>query len=185
VSVIATKAEFYKRFNAGEFGNRLRTWPSLEAFWADKSFAGTVSMRYAGTAGGAWCRYDVPISEIGAEAARWVAQGAKRELIQMNESAPDERIVVQGEAVRRPEGLAVFCSRDKTKMRTALRTSGKQYYGLVADMIMRQSMTPSSYDDIQDIFERYPDSVIEFSVYSICLGDRRGRNTIVWEVRNY
>jgi hypothetical protein len=173
----------YVRYHRGDFGNKLRAWPTLEAFSA-ANFAGTVSLRYSGPQGGAWLKYDVRPSEVEAWAARWIAEGAKRELIQINESAPDERIVVQGEAVRSTEGLALFCSREKTKMRTALR-NGKQFYGLVAETILKDAMSPGSYDDLQILFEEYPDSVIEVSVYSICLGDTPGRNSIVWEVRNY
>ncbi|MBV8176958.1 MAG: hypothetical protein JO151_20675 [Verrucomicrobia bacterium] len=69
-------------------------------------------------------------------------------------------------------------------MRAALR-EGKQMEGLKALMLLRQSLFPSSLSDVWDLFARFPSSVIEFSSYEYPVGHLRGRNTVIWEVRNY
>jgi len=140
-------------------------------------------MRYKGIGCG-WVAYNVHRTQVAAKAKEWIAEGADPLLIVVNESAPDERLAIQGELVLRPEGLALFYSTAKTKMRIAMQ-QGTQAFGLKATMLLRHYCTPPSYDDLMALLERYPDSAIEFSVYEMNLGDCRGRNTVVWEVRNY
>ena len=43
----------------------------------------------------------------------------------------------------------------------------------------------SSYSDLEALMEIFSDSSIEFSTYRIPVGNIKGRNTIIWEVRNY
>jgi hypothetical protein len=43
----------------------------------------------------------------------------------------------------------------------------------------------TSYEEFLMLGELYPGAVIEFTSYEIVLGNLKGRNTVVWEVRNY
>jgi len=36
-----------------------------------------------------------------------------------------------------------------------------------------------------ELLDLYPDHVIEFSAAEVFVGDRPGRNAVVWEVRKY
>jgi len=58
-------------------------------------------------------------------------------------------------------------------------------FGLNAKMILEKNLYTSSLADIYALLEIYPDSVIEFSSYSIPVGNIKGRNAVIWEVRNY
>jgi hypothetical protein len=55
----------------------------------------------------------------------------------------------------------------------------------MASLLIREAMTPSSYDDWLMLIDRYPGHVLEVSIYDRCLGDVPGRNALVWEVRRY
>jgi hypothetical protein len=64
-------------------------------------------------------------------------------------------------------------------MRLDLR-EGNQVEGLRAVMLLRQTLFPSSWDNVQDLFARYPSAAIEFSAYEFPVGHLRGRNTVIW-----
>ena len=182
---ISTKRKSYDLWEGGSFGNKLRTWNSFQEI-LEAGYVGTLSMRYKGNAGGGFVRYEVPIEEIPAVEEEWIKKGARQELITFNESAPDRFLTIQGEVmIRGGYGYALFYATTPAKMRDALRREGKQVYGLTAKMLLEGTMTPSSFADLGALLEQHPDSVVEFSTYSICLGDIPGRNTVIWEVRNY
>jgi hypothetical protein len=185
--VVETKKQAYALYHSGMFGNKLRTWDTVRDF-VYSGYSGPVTMRYKGTVTGrAWYAYNVKSSAVAAKAKEWIAEGADPMLIVVNESAPDERLVLQGELIHTPRGFCLIRRFDKVKMRVAMTMSSAadEVIGLFALGTLRHVCTPSSFEDLMELCELYPDSVIEFSVYAMCLGNCRGRNTLVWEVRNY
>jgi hypothetical protein len=185
--VVETKQQAYRLYHNGKFGNKLRTWDTVRDF-VYSGYTGLVTMRYKGTiTGKAWYAYNVPASKVAAKAKEWIAQGADPVMIVVNESAPDERLVVQGELMHTHRGYCFMKRYDKVKMRTAMEmaTEEDELVGIQALALLRHVCTGSSFDDLMELCQLYPDSVIEFSVYEHCLGNCRGRNTLVWEVRNY
>ncbi len=54
-----------------------------------------------------------------------------------------------------------------------------------ARVALQAHMSPSSFADLEALFDRYPTSVVEFGIYSCNIGNIPGRNTIIWEVRDY
>lgn len=108
-----------------------------------------------------------------------------------NETAPDDRATLQGEIRRAPGGLQFFGSERSRagygrmiRMRDALRVA-RSYQGLTVLFLLRKHLSPPSLDDLMELLDLYPEAVIEFSAYDLQLGTCRGRNTIIWEVRNY
>jgi len=97
-------------------------------------------------------------------------------------ATPDHLLTFQGEYA--PDGRLWF-SRAKLTMRRALREAPEWASGLLARSLLKHYMCPSSYADFLALTERYPDSVVEFSCYRVPWGTVPGRNTVVWEVRNY
>jgi hypothetical protein len=182
--IVENKKQAYALFHNGRLGNKFRTWDSVRDF-VYSGYAGMATMRYKGTVTGkAWVAYNVPHTEVANRAKQWIAQGADPMMIVVNESAPDERLAIQGEIVMTIKGLSLFYSTEKAKMRVAL-ANGKQCYGLKALALLRRYCDASSYDDLMELLELYPDSAIEFSVYQMNVGCCRARNTVIWEVRNY
>lgn len=186
-TVIRSKEQNFKLWTTGAYGNRLRAWRTVEA-WRASEFAGAVSLRYLGAAGGGFCKYDVPPDEVKATLLEWSAEGADMAKVMVNESAPDEAIVLQGEYMNDvlPGAVEAFSySRAKAKMRDALAHSRANATGPASRFLLRSAMTPSSWADFEALMELYPGHVLEVSVYSRCLGDLPGRNALVWEVRRY
>lgn len=185
--IVETKRQAFALYHGGRFGNKLRTWDTVRDF-VYSNYCGLVTMRYKGTiTGKAWYAYNVKSSAVADKAKEWIAQGADPMLIVLNESAPDDRLIVQGELIHTPRGYCFIRRFDKVKMRVAMTMSNAkdEVTGLRALAELRRVCTGSSFDDLMELSELYPDSVIEFSVYAMCLGSCRGRNVIVWEVRNY
>jgi hypothetical protein len=56
---------------------------------------------------------------------------------------------------------------------------------LEAKITLRRYLDSSSYDDLMDLVETFPEHVIEFGAYETNLGNIPGRNTVIWEVRKY
>lgn len=61
----------------------------------------------------------------------------------------------------------------------------RPYVGLTVRALLDQFLDPSSRDDIDGLFELYPDAAIELASYPYKLGKLPNRNTVIWEVRNY
>lgn len=99
-------------------------------------------------------------------------------------AAPDDARVIQGELMRTPGGLYFHGSTGKTTVREAmLDGSAFDWSGFTPAAALRQGMTPESWQDIQEIFDLWPDAIIEFTVFSKCFGHLPNRNTVIWEVR--
>lgn len=64
------------------------------------------------------------------------------------------------------------------------RDADKKAKGLQAKTLIETYMDEKSIDTLQDIFDKHPDSVVEFTVLKTNDGTL-GSNTIFWEVRNY
>lgn len=178
---ITTKYINYKLYNQGLFGNKLRTWNSIDEF-IESGYKGSVSIRYKGKSAGKFCYYNV--TNIQTIIKDILDKGGSRDLIMINESAPDEYLTIQGEITRNEYGLYLYYSTLKGKMRDCMKYAISSE-GLKVKLLLEHYLTPSSYDDIMDLLDKYPDHTIEFSTYSKCLGDCVGRNTIIWEVRSY
>jgi hypothetical protein len=182
---LTRKSDSFHLYLNGLLGNKLRTWDA-EADLLASGYAGTVTMRYkAKLLGSRFCEYDVSLDQIPWIQDDWVRQGADIDLITFNESAPDDKLSIQGEVMEDFLGrLQLFYSTDKVKMRDALK-GAKQVSEESARFILEHYLTASSYSDLRALIEVYPEHAVEFSTYNHCLGDLRGRNTVIWEVRKY
>jgi hypothetical protein len=147
-----------------------------------------VTIRYRGEGGGSqFTRYNVPAADVAAAVAEFQRAGAAAERFNFNEAAPDERLVFQGEVTQSTEHITLRMSEEKTNMRSAMANTDrvKHLYGLQAIHKLRTALSPSSYADLRALWELYPTAVVELSVYEMPVGDLKGRNAVVWEVRDY
>ena len=178
---ILNKKTCYSYYKKGLFGNKLRTWYSIDEYNKSK-YNGMVSIRYSGGIGGMFCAYNV--TDVDTTINGFISDGADVRLFVINESAPDEKLLIQGELTKNHNGYQLFYSKEKGKMRDCLK-NGVTSVGLEASEILRYFLNPNSYSDIMELTDTYQDHVIEFSTYSFNLGDCRYRNTVIWEVRKY
>lgn len=189
---ILSKKENYRLWQGGAFGNKLRAWRSVEE-WRASCFPGEVVLRVLGSfVGERPCLYNLQPSQVEGAVAGWRSLGISRDNIMVNEAAPDEKVILQGEYRNSicVVGEEIFWgafhySRAQVQMRDALLAAPESSRSLRSDLLLRIAMTPSSYDDWLLLLARYPDHVLEVSVYDCCLGDCPGRNALIWEVRKY
>lgn len=184
-NTIASKQEYYALAETLAFGNRIRSWPSLSSL-RDTGYDGRIVMRYKGVCGGGRVAYHLTLSEAIAETARWRDAGLDPARIGYNESAPDDQLIAQGEVAWVPEmgGWYLRYSQAKVPMRAAMQQA-QTLYGLAVLLALEHWLSPSSYDDLRLLLDLYPNSVVEFGVYSCDLGILPGRNCVIWEARNY
>lgn len=180
---IKYKEHFYKKWEQGSLGNKPRTWSSYTDLMKS-TYEGTVSLRYKGAGGGGFVAYNVPVIKVAEKIAEWKSKGAQQELITFNESAPDERLIAQGELMNGVEGLAFRYSTYKGKMRDAM-AQATHVYRLQALQYIKSICMSNSYTDLLELMALYPESVIEFGAYEMPVGECRSRNVLIWEVRNY
>jgi hypothetical protein len=105
-------------------------------------------------------------------------------MITFNESAPDHRLILQGEVQQSINHLDLTYSREKTNMRKAMENP-LTIKGISALLLLKQHADPKSLGTMLSLLRQFQDHVIEFGIYSVNLGCIPHRNTIIWEVRKY
>ena len=181
---IKSKEECYFLYEAGFFGNKALTWNSyqeiLQSGWNEE-----VCMRSKKGIDRKRVKYNLPMNEVAQEIAVWEREGIPESRIGFNEAMPDKRLLIQGEVIRTPNGLFFLYTTIKKPMNVALREKEERISGLNAKIILQRNLSPSSLSDMESLLQTFPNDVIEFSSYSIPVGNIQGRNTVIWEVRNY
>lgn len=185
---IPSKTCFFSLWEAGVLGNRTRLWrdPRL-AFVEGFGHLGLMDigfreLRRPGTAGaGAWCK--AQYGTFWDTVHEW--QKAGRNFI-MDDGAPDQYRTLQGEVCRTHEGMVGFLSLgSKLPMRPDMAAGNMKHYSYAATLrLLEIYMDPPSRDDLDMIFELFPDAAIEFTCFTVKCGVFK-RNTLFWEVRNY
>lgn len=183
VQKIRSKKEFYDLWNRQLLGNKLRSW-SVQEFY-QSGYDGEFGMRLAGAGGGGF--FLIPEDRNLKRAVKvFEAKGFKESDIVVCESAPDWDVTLQGEFYHSSEGwyLLGLEGHPGLRMREALKLASV-YRGVMALNLLKKHLTAASYDDIMELIDIYPDSIIELSAYARNVGWATGRNTLIWEVRNY
>lgn len=181
---VRTKEQSFRLWQSGEYGNKLRAWETVRAWYRDTHW-GLVAFRVREGHGGGPTLYDVRPEYLTQALDYFAKKGISSDRLMVNEMAPHCEIL-QGEYSNDDLGSRQFLhSRARLRMRDALKASPQVTHGLRSDLILREAMTPSSYSDWQLLLDRYPNHVLEVSIYAHCLGDIPGRNALVWEVRQY
>jgi hypothetical protein len=182
---VTSKKQNFENFSAGRYGNNLRQWSSWGKLH-ESGYRGSVTMRYNGLGGGGPCIYDLQYAEAWRAKEKWGAQGYDPERIYFNETAPNHKAILQGELHRyAPVGYALHYSTLPLPMRPALQHGAQNHLGPGALLILKVRMSPSSYADLQAALDLWPDATFEISIFSVNVGSLPGRNSIIWEVRNY
>lgn len=185
---IPSKTQFFSLWEAGVLGNRTRIWRDphqafIEGFGHLRlNSIGFREIRRPGTVGaGAWTKaYYHDFWQIVQE---WHKAG--RNFI-MDDGAPDQYRTLQGELCRTYEGMKGYLSvGSKLPMRPDMAAGNMRDYSYLATLsLLNRYMDPSSRDDVDILFELYPDAAIEFTCFTVPCGIFR-RNTIFWETRDY
>jgi len=183
-SPILDKASMYQLLEAGRLGNAFRAWRLAEDL-ISSGYSGLVGVRLVGRRGevGLPYRHHLTVAEGIELAARWRVEWDREPVI--HEASPDEHILWQGEATRLCWGWHVEYSRTKTHMRAAFAKERLVADGVRALVLLRETLSPGSFTDLEELLGLYPDHVVELTAYDICIGQIPGRSAVVWEVRKY
>jgi len=185
---VLDKRDMTRRWNAGEFGNKIAVWQSLDEFFAAADAgelpADTFTIRNYKPSS-PFCCFDVSLEKMSGVVDEFVSRGALFDDMYVNASATDnDKLTLQAEVQRGIGGLDLRYSHVKKKMRDALAEDERNAHGLKATMIVRTLLDPTSQDWLDHLLDSYPNHVVEMSVWSIGMGEL-GWNTIFWEVRHY
>ena len=180
---ILSKIECYKKYNQGLFGNTPLKWNTLEEL-QKSNYRGQISIRGLGISRDK-VKYQVPFENVEQNIKNYKKCGIAPESLRFNQSMPDEKLILQGEVMRGMLGLDLTYTTIKKPMNIALKEKEKYTSGIISQQILRTILSPPSFSDLDALLEIYPKSIIEFSAYSCEVGNIPGRNTIIWEVRNY
>jgi hypothetical protein len=185
---IKNKKECYLLYELGFFGNKPLTWRTYEDI-IDSGYSGDVVIRGRRSINRDKVKYNVSLDEAREKIRELESQGIHESDLAFNQAMPDEHLTIQGELIHNtmlpPYGLYLLYSMLKKPMNISLEEDSHEAYGLQATNLLKSSMTASSFSDMEALMEMFPESAIEFSTYDICVGNIPGRNTVIWEVRNY
>ncbi len=182
---ILTKRESYAFYDLGLFGNKPLTWRSYQEI-CESGWNGKVCMRSRKGISRSGTLFNLDISEIPEHIDKWrTERGLLEKDISFNQSMPDNNLILQGELMRSVEGLYLYYTTVKKPMNLAFNEEERHSHCANALQLIKYSFSPESFCDLEDLFEQFPNDVIEFSSYDISVGNIPGRNTIIWEVRNY
>ena len=187
---VNSKNEYYALWQSGALGiNKPLSWSSIEEV-ESSGYVGTLSLRTSGKSGGGMTKYLVPIED-----AKEMAK--KSAVSRFNPSMPDDKILIQGEVMYGLAGIELFFTTSPNPMHVGLAKDGGHIRGLSAKQILKAHLDPASYQDIFELLDQFSSTnnlvfnaaakhpVVEFSTFACNVGAIPGRNTIIWEVRNY
>jgi len=179
-SPITTKARMYELLNAGVLGNTTRSWSSIESFLAEDyqpspNESGLYALR--SLVPGGKCVYRIPAEELSGYATQFSGG------YNLSPMQRDNHLILQGELTL-CHGFEAYVSRTQKPMREALAKSGTQLSGIRAVLEVKGAMDGNSWDWLNELLDRYPGHVVEFSTYSGSAGVL-GWNTLTWETRLY
>lgn len=189
---VTSKKDFVERYIRGEFGNRSPTWNSLEEFCCSTNntndYDDLYHLRNRVVIGGAtfynqrryelidlWRRMDYPLN--------WYCSCMVPKLI-------EERLLIQGEVQQSDAwsghcGLDLYYSKVPKPMRISLLEGGSSCSGIIAKELLGYYLCSNSYEWLNELLNRYPGHVVEFSSYEKEWGVIPRYNTVFWEVRLY
>lgn len=183
VQTVRTKAEMYRRFHRGEFGNHGPMWETWEEYDAS-GYGGLIAIRTRRVAAGR-CQYNLSRAEAALCRQRFRAEGYRDSELHYSAMIRDDRVLLQGEVQRTWRGLDLLASTQRNcPMRPALRDHAFREHGLRASQRLQEAMDGPSWDCLNELLDIFDGHVVEFSTLDVSWGVL-GWNTVFWEVRAY
>ena len=183
---ILNKKENYILYEAGVFGNRALIWKTFEEV-LESNWNGLICIRSKKGVDRSKMKYNVKIEEAKNHIKELFELGHSEEDLTFNQSMPDEHLLLQGEIMNHKESVYLYYTTVKKPMNLGLAEESNTVEGDEAVRILMGNLTEQSLEDLKNLLEEFPASVVEFSTYAIPVGHltHTGRNTVFWEVRNY
>jgi len=181
---IRDKGGFYLFYEISALGNPPKAWHTYQEI-INSGWEGDVCIR-AREIGDWKTRYNIPLKKLRQKINSIVKNERIPESeLTFNQSMPDQHLTIQGEISVVDFNTCLRYTTVAEPMKRALKKETKHIQGREADRLLRANLFPTSLDDISTIQEMFPKAAIEFSSYRFPVGEFPGRNTIIWEVRDY
>ena len=179
---VSNKRDFYYLWNNNLLFNKIPTWDSYSSL-IESGWKGKVGIRPLTL--GKKSQLNVPMNKIDEALEKIENEGTQKNNVTFLAGQPDKKILLLGELKRTEQGVYLLYSTIKKPMKDALAENENHAFGLKALIILKHNLCPQSYSDIMTLLDMFPDSSIEFTAYSTNIGLIPGRNTLIWEIRNY
>ena len=176
---IRTKMQFQALQTAGVLGNCLPTFFTVDNWLESRPAPGALwGVQHTKIAGFPHTRLNTPTEEV-ADQVRFFGPDYK-----IAPMVPAGSIIWEGD-IRYDPALTCFghYKPEPGSWRKHMRTPDV-FQGVAAEGVLAL-MSPSSREDLRDLFDLYPDHVIETSVMNRNFGMLPNRNSVIWEVRLY
>ena len=181
---INNKNQMYKLMIDRKLGNSLMVWKSINEV-RNSGYKGPVAIR--GLMSGMKLQTHINREELEVESEKYIeSRGClKKDIIYSEMAAPSMGIkrIMNDRLLNLPKGLHLFYNTENIHMPEAM-TRAQTIGCLKAKMTMENYCDPQDHQDLLDLMEAYPDSVIEFSLLQKPVGWANKR-MMIWEVRNY
>lgn len=178
---VPDKAAFLRESQAGRLGNYLRIYDKLYQAAASGHY---VTIRSRVPQSSHFTPVVEPFRVYGA-IGNLFRNGAKVSSLYCQQiPPPDLNRVIQFEARLSERGIDLCYELDTTSPLRGIRDRGTWAFGLEAQAILRTYLSPTSYDDLQAMFELHPTSTVEASEFILPVGEFH-RQLLFWEVRDF
>lgn len=181
---VLTKTDFVRRYAAHEFGNASPTWNDLRE-WLNDGHDTNQLFHIRNRVASGVTHYNIPSHLVKQCWNTMLETGVPEDSLYISAMAPTELTLFQGEVQRQVGGLYLFYTTVAKPMRDALKEQAREARGIMAYALLRHYLCPCSYEWLMVLLDRYPDHVVEFSVYAREWGTIPGYNTVFWECRKY
>ena len=193
---ISDKSWNYAFYRQGGFGNKPRIWDNPEQIY-QSGWEGGVCIRdtrgtQRGERGALLPKFNIPLEELPEILKKLQSKGIPLDAMTFNQSMPNNHLSIQGEVTRGTNGILYLTySHLRKPMRTALSEKTLLAEGLRANLLLKEFLWPPSLEEIKQCLDYFstgsqtPSPTVEFSSFRVPVGDTPGRNTVIWEVRNY
>lgn len=183
---ITNKQQMYKMLAAGEFGNTIPQYFSIDDWdcsnqWQKYNYWGVRTM----TPGGP-CKLNCHLAEVEHYAEKFQSAGHKINISCMVDQVCN--VTMWMEVMQNTYGVYLYGIEYPSRgssWREMMPYVGEHWIGVQANQMLKKHLNSNSYDDLMILFDRYPDHVVELSALEQCFGTVQHRNTVVWEVRKY
>ena len=186
---VLTKANFFRRFYADEFGNRGPIWFAEQyGDWHNRycgAHAPPADVRFMIRSVNTKAGGGLMLPWLTAHEVQSVWLSHHKEELSISLMAPHHHQTINGEVMRDHRGLCLYYSEVKEAMRPSLARGGKQVFRLQAGMVLRQNLTSHDRDWLMHLLNLYPEHVIEFTAFNRTWGTVPRSQCVIWEVRRY
>lgn len=180
--MITNKHEMYRLLNAGQLGNTLpaaETWSELTEFFAKVPPPYAVRYKQAGG------RTKFNLNQV---ETSYAVGGLPEGTWNVSGMTPDDQRLCYGHLLDGPGGWSLHYSDEQKPCKLKEYLDGckqKNLHGLAARMYLRGIMDQIGWETLLMLVEKYPDHVIEFSVFANSIPLTLSMsNVCFWEVRS-